>query len=275
VKLSFVLVGTTHAGNIGAAARAIKTMGFTDLRLVDTCKHRTAEALARASGANDVLESAPRFASLDEALADVHISYGTTARDRHLAVPIVTAREAAEQMMLSERRAAAQTADGATDLAANAADYQFAVVFGRERSGLTNDELDRCNRLLRIPCNPEFSSLNLGSAVQVIAYEAAQAQASAKTPGLCHEVADHMPKMATVGATVSSADAAVATGEAMQNLFAHLERIMLHTGFLDPENPRHLMRRVRQYFERTRPTDVEMNILRGFLTSIEKPKRRG
>lgn len=237
----FVLVGTTHSGNIGAAARAIKNMGFSQLRLVDCCPHLTKDAFARSSGADGILKEAIRFDTLDEAVADCHVVIGTSARDRHLAVPVKACRDVAETM-------AEEIAGAGSNLPIHA------MVFGRERSGLSNEEMDRCTRLLRIPCNEAFSSLNLGAAVQVVAYECAQAlnQVGLNTSP---SVEDKDPS---------------ASGEAMQHFYAHLERVMVSTGFLDPDNPRHLMRRIRRYFERNRPSDTELNILRGILSSTEK-----
>ena len=246
-ELTFVLVGTTHSGNIGAAARAMKNMGFSELRLVDCCPHLTKDALARSSGADGILKAAVRYDTLDEAVADCTSVIGTSARDRYLAVPVVACREAAENLA-GTISAARSAADG---------DLKSAVVFGRERSGLSNEEMDRCTRLLRIPCNPEFSSLNLGAAVQVVAYECAQALNTVSITS-------------SAGASDDTRDA-IASGEAMQHFYDHLHRIMVATGFLDPDNPRHLMRRIRRYFERNRPSETELNILRGILSSTEKP----
>ena len=242
----FILVGTTHAGNLGAAARAIRTMGFDSLRLVDTVSPRREEALARASGAQPVLESAARFDTLAEAIADCRAVYGTSARQRHLSVPLLSCRLACEE--------------AATQLQAeHAAVDRLAFVFGRERSGLTNEELDLCTRHLHIPTDPTFSSLNLGSAVQVVAYEFASAMASLQ-PGV------------SGNASVSDEDEPPADSAALAHLHAHLERVMINTGFLDPERPRHLMRRLKRYFERNRPTDNEMAILRGILSATESPR---
>lgn len=243
VQLVFVLVGTTHSGNIGAAARAIKNMGFAELRLVDCCAHLTKDALARASGADGVLQQAIRYDSLDEAVADCQSVIGTSARDRHLSVPVMTCRNVAEEMVSEGMRAVDPV--------------RTAMVFGRERSGLSNEEMDRCTRLLRIPCNPDFSSLNLGAAVQVVAYECAQAS------------------QAFSGSSAKSAgepDSEItASGEAMQHFYDQLYRIMVNTGFLDPDNPKQLMRRIRRYFERNRPSEKEINIFRGILSATEKP----
>jgi len=238
VQLVFILVGTTHSGNIGAAARAMKNMGFSKLRLVDCCAHLTKDALARASGADGVLHDAMRYNTLDEAVADCHGVIGTSARDRHLAVPVMACRDVASEI--------ASQATTTNTLP------RTAMVFGRERSGLSNEEMDRCTRLLRIPCNPQFSSLNLGAAVQVVAYECAQAlQSVTLDPSIEHEL--------------------VANSDAMHHFYEHLHRVMVETGFLDPENPKQLMRRIRRYFERNRPSDSELNILRGILSATEKP----
>ena len=238
VNLTFVLIGTTHTGNIGAAARAMKTMGYASLRLVDACSHRTDEAKARASGADDVLMSAERFDSLEDAVADCHAVIGTSARPRNLAVPMLSSRDLPTAL---------------NQISTEDAAVRVALVFGRERSGLNNQELDRCTHLVQIPVNPDFSSLNLGSAVQVLAYEC--------STGL-HDLRDTTDEMKTSVASDSAA---------MERLFAHLERVLLLTGFLDPDNPKHLMRRFRHYFERNRPDEAEMNVWRGLLSSVERP----
>ncbi len=263
VEIVFVMVGTTHTGNLGAAARAMKTMGFTQLRLVDTCPHLSAEALARSSGANDVLKEAQTFASLQAAIADCRVVVGTSARARQLAVPLLSCRKIAEELgELSVTHLAGQKA---------------AIVFGQERSGLSNESLDLCTRLLRIPCNPDFSSLNLGSAVQVVSYELSQALQSVPQgaplpqPGKW-KGSDADPGM-TAEATVD-ADDLPATSEGMEHFFEHLDRVMVGTGFLNPDNPRLLRRRVRRYFETNRPSGSELAIFRGILSSVENPRKR-
>jgi TrmH family RNA methyltransferase len=152
-NIRFVLVGTTHPGNIGAAARAMKTMGLSNLHLVEPLHYPNAEATARASGADDVLAKAVVHNSLVDAIAGCQQVYGMSARLRHLPVPIVNPREAVEKIQQVED------------------DAHIAIVFGREHSGLTNEELDRCQHLINIPANPDYSSLNLAAAVQVLAYE--------------------------------------------------------------------------------------------------------
>jgi len=257
--ICFVMVGTTHTGNLGASARAMKTMGFEKMRLVDTCSHLSAEALARSSGANNVLSNAQSFASLKEAIADCHIVIGTSARARQLSVPLKSCREIAEELSHPSVEQ----------------NQKIAMVFGQERSGLSNESLDLCTRLLRIPCNPDFSSLNLGSAVQVVAYELSQALHSvplgtpARMPGKWKGT-----DASTDESQLIDSDDLPADSEAMEHLFAHLDRVMVNTGFLNPENPRLLRRKVRRYFESNRPTQNEVSLFRGILSATEKPKVR-
>lgn len=239
-QVHFVLVGTTHSGNIGAAARAMKTMGFHSLRLVAPCVYKTQEAFARASGADGIVEEAQRFDELADAVADCSRVFGTSARKRTLEWSDMSLREAAGT------------------IAANTRD-QVAVVFGRERSGLTNEELDLCSHRLQIPTSAEFASLNLGSAVQVVAYELRQSllavQATAPTLG---------------NDAIEDADEFMADGRSMERFYTHLEDTLVDLEFLDPENPRLLMRRLRRYFSRNRPMDSELNILRGILAAAGK-----
>lgn len=261
-EVVFIMVGTTHTGNLGAAARAMKTMGFSTLRLVDTCAHLSAEALARSSGANDVLKEARSFDSLQEAIADCRVVIGTSARARQLAVPLKSCRAIAQEL---------------ADIAAKdlAEPFKVAMVFGQERSGLSNESLDLCTRLLRIPCNPDFSSLNLGSAVQVVAYELSQALVSvpqgAPTP---------MPGKwrgsdeGSASAMLTDTEELPASSEDMKHFFEHLDRVMVNTGFLDPSNPKLLRRKLRRYFESNRPSGNELSMFRGILSATEKPRKR-
>lgn len=264
LSIVFVMVGTTHTGNLGAAARAMKTMGFNEMRLVDTCSHLSAEALARSSGANDVLKNAKTYSSLQNAVADCRIVIGTSARARQLAVPLKSCRAIADEL--------ATIASSANDLC------QVAMVFGQERSGLSNEALDLCTRLLRIPCNPEFSSLNLGSAVQVVAYELSQALESvplgAPLPMPGKWKGSGNIDQSEHSLETSDPDDLPASSEDMEHFFAHLDRIMINTGFLNPDNPRLLRRRVRRYFESNRPTSSELSLFRGILSATEKPKKR-
>lgn len=265
IAVVFVLIGTTHSGNLGAAARAMRTMGYDELRLVDTCSPCTQEALARSSGAHDVLSSAMRVGTLAEAVHDCHAIYGASARARQLAVPMLSCREAGEELVAIDRDAPGRL-------------ERVAFVFGRERSGLTNDELDLCTRHLHIPSDPDFSSLNLGAAVQVVAYEIAQAFDRFGSASATRSVVRREPRPDEHGqipALRSRGQAGeaerLADGAAMEHFFAHLDRVMIDSGFLNPERPRHLRRRVRRYFERTRPTENELAILRGVLAAVEAP----
>lgn len=235
-NIRFILVETSHPGNIGAAARAMKTMGLTDLWLVAPLRYPCAEATARASGADDVLHAARVVASLDAALAGCAMAFGTSARARELGAVEYLPRAAAAR--------AAPLAQGA----------KVAFVFGREQWGLTNEELDRCQGLVRIPANPDYSSLNLAAAVQLLAYELRLA--------LCRPVSGDDP-------TAAEAPASVGVDE-LEGLYAHLERALVRIGYHDPDNPRKLMRRLRRLFGRIDLQSSELQILRGILTAAER-----
>ena len=238
MNLRIILVGTTHPGNIGATARAMKNMGLRDLALVRPRYFPHEEATARASGAGDLLETAAVFDTLAEALADCTYVAATSARSRSIGWPSMAPRQCAERLV--------RESDGGRP----------AVVFGPEKSGLTNDDLDRCHTLLTIPTDPSFSSLNLAMAVQILTYELRLARHGMPDPEPGHE--HHVP---------------LASGRDLEHFFAHLESVLTATGFLDPDNPRHLMRRLRRLFARAEPDQNEINILRGMLASIENPGR--
>jgi len=234
-----VLCEPSHPGNIGAAARALKTMGLTRLELVQPRAFPHPDAHARASGAFDVLEAARVHATLDAALAATRFVCGLSARRRDLTPEPVDAREAARE------------------IAAAAQDGQVAVVFGPERTGLSTEALSRCHRLVRIPANPAYPSLNLAASVQVMAYELRLA---------CLEA----------GAGPSPQGSAVnpASHEEVERLIVHLEQTMRATGFLHPDRPGRLVQRMRRLFARARPEAEEIAILRGFLRSVTEPDRR-
>jgi len=238
MTIRIVLVGTTHPGNIGAVARAMKNMGLSDLALVNPKYFPHEEATARASGATDILDNARVVTSLAEALTDCVYVAGASARSRTIGWPTMGPRDCAERMMLEMKKG------------------QVAAVFGPEKSGLNNEDLDRCHTLLTIPTNPDFSSLNLAMAVQVFTYELRVASALNGGPGFASE-------------------APPATGEEMEHFYAHLEQVFEDVKFLDPDNPRYLMRRMRRLFIRARPDVNEVNILRGFLTAIERTRESG
>ncbi|HNP37274.1 MAG TPA: RNA methyltransferase [Woeseiaceae bacterium] len=232
MNIRTVLVGTTHPGNIGAVARAMKNMGLSDLVLVKPRYFPHEEATARASGADDVLENAEVAGSLAEAIADCVYVAGASARPRTINWTCLDVRDAAKRLVQESNRG------------------KVAAVFGPENAGLCNADLDLCDSLLSIPSNPAFSSLNLAMAVQVVAYEIRAANA------------EKLPEYL--------ADAPLATAAEMEHFYVHLEQTLRATGFLDPDNPRHLMRRLRRLFIRGRPDRNELNILRGILTSVER-----
>ena len=232
-----VLVQTTHPGNIGATARAMKNMGLERLCLVEPASFPHADATARASGADDLLAEATVHATLEEALAGSHLVFGASARLRTISWPQVTPREAARQ--------AAGLEEGS----------EVALVFGREHSGLTNRELELCHCLLHIPANPAFSSLNLAAAVQVVSYEMRLA-------------------MELSSGKAEEREAPDATVDELAGFYQHLEQALQDIGFLDPDNPRQLMRRLRRLFNRARPDRMELNILRGILSATQKGSRR-
>lgn len=229
-----MLVETSHPGNIGGAARAMKNMSLDQLVLVNPKQFPCAEATSRASGADDILMNASVVKTVDEALDGCSLVIGTTARPRNLYLPELDPRECAERVMDESLKG------------------EVAVLFGREDSGLSNEELDRCNLLMRIPTSQDYSSLNLGAAVQVLAYELMmQRGTQLKRP--VGEVVRQYP---------------LATADEMEGLFGHIEKVIIETGFLDPENPRQVMRRLRRLFNRAEVDHNEINILRGILTSI-------
>lgn len=215
-------------------------MGFDRLRLVAPCRYLTQEALARASGADGIVREASVHETLEQAIADCQLVFGTSARARSLEWNAVSAAEAAGAI-------------------AGAGEQQLAIVFGRERSGLTNDELSLCTHRIFIPANPSFSSLNLAAAVQIVAYEIATAVAQSQ-PGTAGE--DELPVADEIADSAS-----------MQRFYQHLESTLVDIRFLDPANPRLLMQRLRRYFGRSRPTNSEMNILRGILTEVQRSVR--
>lgn len=230
--IRFVLVEPSHAGNIGAAARALKNMGLRELALVRPAAHLSAEARARAAGADDVLEAARVYASLDEALAECPLVIGTSARDRRIEWPALSPREAAARAVAAATPAC-----------------PVAMVFGRERTGLTNEELDRCQAYVTVPTDPAFPSLNLAATVQIMAYEVALAQG-------VH--------------TRRRSEWQPATHAEMRRLYEHLQTVLVELEFLDPANPRKLMRRLMRLFNRAELDQNEVNILRGILTAVQR-----
>lgn len=245
-RFRVVLSHPSHPGNIGAAARAMKTMGFSRLVLVNPKIFPDAQAEAMASGAGDVLASAQVVGSLAEALHGTILALGMTARRRDLATEPRWARQ------------------GAAELAAEAAQGEVALVFGNETSGLSNEELSLCARWAMIPANPEYTSLNLAAAVQLMCYELRLALIAA--PLLQGE-----PACAVSPAPTFHKIGTSATHDAVEGLMAQLESAAVDSGFLDPENPRRLMLRLRRLFGRAGLEKEEVNILRGLLASFLQP----
>ncbi|MDD0973853.1 tRNA (cytosine(32)/uridine(32)-2'-O)-methyltransferase TrmJ [Pseudomonas fontis] len=245
-NIRVVLVNTSHPGNIGGAARAMKNMGLSRLVLVDPLTFPHHEADARASGANDVLAGAKVVATLEEALVGCTLVVGTSARDRRIPWPLLDPRECGAKVI-------EQAGEGA----------EIALVFGREHSGLTNEELQRCHYHVHIPSNPEFSSLNLGAAVQVLAYEVRMAWLALQ---------GQPTKQAKVE-VASARSAELATMDEMERFYGHLEQALVDIGFLDPDKPKHLMSRLRRLYGRSEVNRSEISILRGILTETQKAAR--
>ena len=237
-NIRLVLIETSHPGNIGAAARAMHTMGLSQLALVNPQQFPCAEATARASGADSVLMRAKVCTSLDEALSDCRLVLGASARDRSLPWPALEARAAASKLL--------EQAQGGT----------VALLFGRENSGLSNEELDRCHALVRIPSNPNYSSLNLAAAVQVLSYEIR-----------CAWLAGQAPSAPVRQASMSSPPA---SGETMQHFYAHLEQALQDIGFFNPAKPKRTLRRLYRLFNRACLEESEVQLLRGILTEAQK-----
>ncbi|MDO8862118.1 tRNA (cytosine(32)/uridine(32)-2'-O)-methyltransferase TrmJ [Haliea sp. E1-2-M8] len=235
-NIRIVLVNTSHPGNIGGVARAMKNMGLSRLTLVAPRQFPDEQADWRAAGALDLLQQATVCATLDEAIADCQYVVGTSARERRIPWPLLDPRRCAEEMARRSGR------------------EQVAVLFGREDRGLTNDELQRCNLHLHIPSDPHYSSLNLAMAVQIVCYELRMLQ-----------LGDTLP-----AAAEDEWDAPFSTAAGMERFYQHLEETLVGIGFLDPAAPRQLMARLRRLYGRVRLDEMELNILRGILTETQK-----
>jgi len=236
-RIRIVLIGTTHPGNIGGAARAMKVMGLGQLHLVTPALYPHADATARASGADDILQHARVHDSLVAALEGCSLVLGTSARLRSLPMPQVNVRRAAEMAL------------------AEAGHGDVAVLFGREACGLTNEQMQRCHQLVHIETSPEYGSLNIAQAVQLVAYEL---------------------RMAVIGPearSVAPSDWQPADARQMELFYEHLEQTLLDLEFLNPKQPKKLMMRLRRLFNRARPDQNEMNILRGILAAAQYAAR--
>ncbi|MDF2178913.1 tRNA (cytosine(32)/uridine(32)-2'-O)-methyltransferase TrmJ [Aliiglaciecola sp. CAU 1673] len=231
-NIRIVLVNTSHTGNIGSAARAMKTMGLEHLYLVDPVTEPDGQASALAAGATDILAKCKIVGSLAEAVADCGLVVGTSARSRTLPWPMLGPRECGQKLVQE------------------AASYPVALVFGRESSGLSNEELQQCHFHVCIPANPEYSSLNLAAAVQT----------------LCYEI-----RMAHLDATeVPAPESPYPLSEDLERFYAHLEQTLSKTNFIVANHPGMVMTKLRRLFNRARPESQELNILRGILASIDK-----
>lgn len=229
-----VLVETSHPGNIGAAARAMKNMGLTELVLVNPLDFPNMKAIFRSASAEDVVRDARVVETVEEALADCALVIGTSARDRRIPWPMLTPRECGEHT-------AAASLEG----------KKVALMFGRESRGLKNEELQKCHYHVNIPTGEAYSSLNLAMAVQVITYEVLQARLAGSQ-------------------SKANWDRPFADAAAMEHFFDHLEETLIQVNFHDESNPRQLMTRLRRMFNRIHPDQMEINILRGFLSAINK-----
>lgn len=234
-NVRIVLIETSHPGNIGAVARAMKNMCLENLCLVQPRIYPSAEATARASGADDLLAGARVFETLDEALQGCRLVVGASARLRTVEWPQLAPRACAERVWQE------------------AQEGEVALIFGRESSGLRNSELDRCQYLVHIPANEEYCSLNIAQAVQVIAYEL------------------HVESLSGVAGAADELPPA-ATADAMEGFFSHLSQTMGDIGFSDPRQSEKLHRRLRRLFFRARPDSEELNILRGILSAAQGRK---
>ena len=236
-QIRVVLVNTSHPGNIGAAARAMKNMGLFHLALVNPEDFPSGVAVGRAASALDILENASVHGSLQEAIADCGLVIGTSARSRKIPWPVLLPEECAEKVVQDSAR------------------NKVALVFGREDSGLTNEELQLCHFHVQIPTSEQYSSLNLAAAVLVICYEIRRYGLSLQGEEPVNED-DYW-------------DIEWATGEQVEQFHQHLEEVLIRLDFHDPDNPRQLMQRLRRLFGRIRLDTMEMNILRGILTHME------
>lgn len=235
-RIRVVLVETSHPGNIGSAARAMKTMGITRLYLVKPQTLPDDHSRALSSGASDVLENAIVCANLDDALAGTILAVAVTARRRDLSHPAFNAR------------------DAAIDAINEASNGDIALVFGTEMSGLSNEDVLKCQKIAHIPANPEYSSLNLAAAVQILCYEMRMALNLTNFPAI--------------------SEAPVAKFEEVERLYQHLEKTLTEVNFLNPAHPKRLMIRIRRLFTRVRLEQEEVQMLRGVLKMISRAVRR-
>ncbi|EJL3955541.1 tRNA (cytosine(32)/uridine(32)-2'-O)-methyltransferase TrmJ [Vibrio cholerae] len=234
-RVKVVLVGTTHSGNIGSAARAMKVMGLSQMVLVDPQCQVDAQAIALAAGASEIALNAQIYPKLEAAVADCGLVVGTSARSRTLEWPMLEPRECGEKLI------------------SEANQHSVAMVFGRERTGLTNDELQLCHYHVCVPANPEYSSLNLAMAVQLLSYEVRMAYLALQQSSQSSTLQEEYPRH-----------------QELERFYAHLEQVIMQTEFISAQQPGQVMNKLRRMFTRARPEAQEINILRGILTSVQK-----
>lgn len=232
-NIRIVMINTSHPGNIGAAARVMKNMGLKKLYLVQPKNFPNYEASAMASGASDLLSQAIICDSFAEALEGCHLVLGSTARERKIQHEFIDGREAG---LLTVKESLQQ---------------QVALVFGRERTGLTNDEIGLCHKLINIPSNPDYSSLNVASAIQIISYEV-------------------MMALGMQNAHSTQTDSEYASSDNMQRFYQHLEETLVAIDFLKLKQSPQLIPKLRHIYNRARLTQEELNILRGILSKTQK-----
>ncbi len=238
-----ILVETSHPGNIGASARAMKNMGLTELVLVNPLDFPSMKAVFRSASASDVVRSAQVVETVEEAIADCQLVIGTSARERRIPWPLLSPKECGKKVVTAFE-----------------GDQKVGLLFGRESRGLKNEELQQCQFHVNIPTGEAYSSLNLGMAVQVICYEVLQAKLAGSKD---------------LGRPEQGWDRPFADSAAVEHFYKHLEETLIQVGFHDPENPRRLMTRLRRLFNRVRVDQMEVNILRGFLTAINRLGKSG
>ncbi|MEH6443593.1 MAG: tRNA (cytosine(32)/uridine(32)-2'-O)-methyltransferase TrmJ [Oceanospirillaceae bacterium] len=229
-NIRFVLINTFHPGNIGAAARALKNMGLSNLYLVDPVDYPSSEATARAAGAQDVLDNAVVVSTLDEAISDCQLVIGTSARNRTFDLPLLDVKESADKIVEESNNG------------------NIAILFGRESKGLLNEELSLCNFHLFIPTNPQYPVLNISQAIQIVCYEI-WLNSQQSEPAVATEYPLHKD---------------------MNYFYQHLEQVLRKAHFLIPQHEGRAMQKLQRFFNRARPEKEELGMLRGVLGSIEK-----
>ena len=236
-NIRIVLINTFHPGNIGAAARAMKNMGLSELYLVDPKEFPNPEAESRAAGAKELLASATVVQTLEEAIEDCALVVGTSARSRSFPWPMLDARSCADKAIMES------------------VNSKVAIVFGRERMGLHNDELMQCNFHLAIPADPEYPVMNVSAAVQVVCYEL----------WLAHSQHSSAPEQDDPQAYPSKGE--------MDHFYDHLEQTLRDVDFIIPQHEGKVMTKLKRLFNRSRPEQPELNMLRGILSAIQRKQR--